>query len=126
MSKKILLIDDDQITNFFNKKVIEQIGNSYDIKSFTSVSEAINFLKLNKHVWFPNIILLDIFMPIKNGWDFLEEFHHEFGDLSQVIKLYMLSSSVYSEDVVRAKNHILVKDYIYKPLSKDIMGSLLD
>ena len=126
MSKRILLIDDDPITNFFNQKLITQTTASIEVKAVTSVSDAIIFLRMNKDKWIPDFIFLDIFMPIKNGWDFLEEFQQEFNSLSTTIKLFMLSSSVYAEDVNKAKNHYLVIDYISKPLSEKWLNEILN
>ena len=126
MSKRILLIDDDQVTNFFNQKLITQTTASIEVKAVTSVSDAIIFLRMNKDKWIPDFIFLDIFMPVKNGWDFLEEFQMEFNSLSSSIKLFMLSSSVYAEDVNKAKNHYLVNDYISKPLSEKFLNEILN
>jgi CheY-like chemotaxis protein len=89
------------------------------------VVEAIEFLRKNKNFWIPDIIFLDIFMPIKNGWDFLDEFQQEFQNEATTIKLYMLSSSVYNDDILKAKDHYMVKDYISKPLSNDMLGDIL-
>jgi CheY-like chemotaxis protein len=64
-------------------------------------------------------------MPIKNGWDFLEEFQQEFQNEATTVKLYMLSSSVYSDDITKAKDHYMVKDYISKPLSVHMLEDIL-
>jgi CheY-like chemotaxis protein len=125
MAKKILLIDDDQITNFFNKKLIEKSDVPIDVYTVTSVEEAILFLRDKKNFWVPDVILLDVFMPIKNGWDFLEEFQQEFQNEATTVKLYMLSSSVYSDDITKAKDHYMVKDYISKPLSVHMLEDIL-
>lgn len=125
MTKKILLIDDDQVTNFFNRKLIEQSDAPIEVKTVSSVSDAITFLRENKSYWFPDVIFVDIFMPIKSGWDFLEEFQQEFETNATTIKLYMLSSSNHNDDIKKAKNHYLVKDYISKPLSSNMLGDIL-
>ena len=125
MTKKILLIDDDQVTNFFNRKLIEQSNTPIEVKTVNSVTDAITFLRDNKNYWIPDVIFVDIFMPIKSGWDFLEEFQQEFETNATTIKLYMLSSSTHNEDINKAKDHYLVKDYISKPLSSNILGDIL-
>lgn len=125
MIKKILLIDDDQITNFFNQKLLENSKSPIEVKTVTSVIEAIDFLRSNKNYWIPDVILLDVFMPIKSGWDFLDEFQKEFQSESTSVRLYMLSSSEFDEDITKAKEHILVKDYISKPLSTNMLGEIL-
>lgn len=125
MIKRILLIDDDQVTNFLNRKLIEQSNVPIEVKTVISVTEAIAFLRENKNHWIPDVIFIDIFMPIKSGWDFLDEFQKEFESQATTIKLYMLSSSSENEDVTKAKDHFLVKDYISKPLSKNMLGDIL-
>ncbi|NHN27810.1 response regulator [Flavobacterium jejuense] len=125
MTKKILLIDDDQVTNFFNRKLIEQSNAPLEVKTVSSVTDAITFLRENKNYWFPDVIFVDIFMPIKSGWDFLEEFQQEFESHATTIKLYMLSSSNHHDDINKAKDHYLVKDYISKPLSSNMLGDIL-
>jgi response regulator of citrate/malate metabolism len=117
MIQKILLIDDDEITNFFNRKLIKTSNPLLDINTVSSVKQAMDFLRKNKSDTFPDIIFLDIFMPVKNGWDFLEEFQNEFGKDTSGINLYMLSSSIYLDDITKANDHKLVKGYITKPLS---------
>ena len=125
MTKRILLIDDDQVTNFLNRKLIEQSNSPLEVKTVTSVEDAIVFLRENKNYWIPDVIFVDIFMPIKSGWDFLEEFQQEFESHATTIKLYMLSSSTEDEHITKAKDHFLVKDYISKPLSKNMLGDIL-
>ncbi|NJM80657.1 MAG: response regulator, partial [Flavobacterium sp.] len=104
---------------------IEQSSTPLEVKTVTSVQDAIDFLRENKNNWIPDVIFVDIFMPIKSGWDFLEEFQQEFETQATTIKLYMLSSSNEEEDITKAKDHFLVKDYISKPLSKNMLGDIL-
>jgi response regulator of citrate/malate metabolism len=125
MIQKILLIDDDEITNFFNRKLIKNSNPLLDINTVSSVKQAMDFLRKNKSDTFPDIIFLDIFMPVKNGWDFLEEFQNEFGKDTSGINLYMLSSSIYLDDITKANDHKLVKGYITKPLSSSTLNNIL-
>ena len=64
------------------------------------------------------IILLDISMPVMDGWHFLEEYALLMPKMSKKNNLYMFSSSISQIDIERAKNNPLVKDYIFKPLQK--------
>jgi response regulator of citrate/malate metabolism len=125
MVQKILLIDDDEITNFFNRKLIQNSNPLAGVHTVSSVTQAMEFLRINKSDTFPNIIFLDIFMPVKNGWDFLEEFQNEFGKDTSGINLYMLSSSIYLDDITKANNHKLVKGYLTKPLSSSTLNNIL-
>jgi len=67
----------------------------------------------------PDYILLDINMPIMNGWEFLDEYTRLNIDPSGKSKVFIISSSVFSNDINKARSYPLVKDFISKPLNVD-------
>jgi CheY-like chemotaxis protein len=67
----------------------------------------------------PDYILLDINMPIMNGWEFLDEYKRLNIDPQGKTKIYIISSSVFSNDINKARSYPLVKDFISKPLNVD-------
>ena len=73
----------------------------------------------------PDIIFLDINMPITDGWGFLEEFHELKKTLGKDIKIYMVSSSIDPRDHNRAKNIPEVTEYMEKPVSMSKFSELL-
>ena len=119
MRPKVFIVDDDEINNFLCKKIIKLSDFSDDISSFKSVDLALKFIEdnINTPNNLPDIIFLDINMPIKNGWDFIEEYTVLKEKFNKEIQIYMLSSSVYEKDVSRAQSLNMVIDYIPKPLS---------
>jgi CheY-like chemotaxis protein len=72
----------------------------------------------------PEIIFLDINMPVMNGWDLLEELEHIKSSFSKLPRIYILSSTVDPEDYKRAKSFDAVVDFISKPLSKEILQNI--
>ncbi len=90
----IFLIDDDTIALTINEAVIRLTGFSLDIQTFESANSALSVLSVTDYSSFPDVIFLDINMPVKDDWEFLDEFE----GLPQVAlpkcKVYMLSSSV--------------------------------
>ena len=74
----------------------------------------------------PDIIFLDISMPIMDGWEFLEEYEQIEAQFEKKIKLYMFSSSISPHDMERAKQFSAVLDFIIKPLSKEKITELLN
>ncbi len=119
--KKVLIIDDDEISNFISQKLLEQCKVAEEINSYDNAREALTFIDtcISRGKAVPDMILLDINMPLMNGWDFLKRFEAIPGISKETTKLYILSSSVYSKDFDTAAKHELVSGYIVKPLSKE-------
>ena len=125
--KTLTLIDDDNIFVFLTKKTI-QLTNLVDlIKVFENGLDAINYLKENRDnpEVLPEIILLDLSMPIMNGWQFLEEFTKINSSIGKKITIYICSSSISHDDISRAKSISEVSDYIIKPVTKDKLIDLI-
>ncbi len=111
------IIDDDPIFVFGIKKVMELIDFCEGIMVFKNGQEALNNLSaiISAKEELPDVILLDLNMPVLDGWQFLEEFIKI--PCEKEILIYVVSSSVDPEDVLRAKSYEGVSDYIVKPIS---------
>jgi CheY-like chemotaxis protein len=124
----ICLVDDDKIYQFAARKTIEATGMVQSIKSFVNGEEAIHFLE--KCIEFdpagiPDIIFLDINMPIMNGWEFLEAYNNLVQRLPKKVTIYMVSSSVDEYDINKSRQFEEVTDYIIKPVHKERFKQLL-
>lgn len=119
----ILIIDDDQINNFLFSRIIKITGVSESTETVTSAQKGLTLLeqKINAGEPLPDIIFLDINMPLMNGWEFLDKYQKLPLQARREINLYMLSSSDYHEDINKAKSYEDVVDYITKPLTKEIL-----
>ena len=128
MSDKInlLVIDDDDINIFIIKKIVEKTGYEAQMVAKTNGQLAVDYLtELNVNQQpFPQLILIDINMPVLNGWEFLEAY--EKLNIEQDIDMYMLSSSVYENDIEKAKTYKTVKGFISKPLSIERLIELFE
>ncbi len=116
----LMIIDDDEINNFIVARIIAKIPN-INAKVDTCLNgqiaiDLLNTLKEDPSL-LPDIIFLDINMPVMNGWEFLNEFERIKKSLNKNIKIFMLSSSVYNDDINLAKNYTAVNSFISKPLS---------
>ena len=122
----MLVIDDDDINIFIIKKVIEKTGYEVDMISKSNGQLAVDYLTsiANNVEIFPHIILVDINMPVLNGWEFLEAYE-KLNILQRKVDLYMLSSSVYEYDIEKAKSFKSVNGFISKPLTIDRLKELL-
>lgn len=117
--KTACIIDDDEIYVWTVQRLIDISKICENVMVFHNGEEAINSLKplLESGENAPEVILLDINMPIMDGWDFLEEFVKI--KCKKKTTLYMISSSNNEEDIQRAKEIEVVNDFIVKPLSME-------
>jgi CheY-like chemotaxis protein len=122
----LLVIDYDYINIFIIKKIVEKTGYDINMVAKTNGQLAIEHLNtvLSSNQPFPHLILIDINMPVLNGWEFLEAYDNL--DVSQQVDMYMLSSSVYENDIEKAKTYKKVKGFISKPLSINRLIELFD
>lgn len=124
----IALIDDDETFIYISKRLLKDINNIKQIEVFNNGLDALNYIKLNSKnpKLLPEIIFLDLSMPIMDGWQFLEEFINlNPTDLEKII-IYICSSSISPHDINRAKSISAVTDYIIKPLCKEDFGRLIN
>lgn len=125
MSKKInniLLIDDDTVNNFIVINTLNKLDITENVDSVLNGSDGIEYLKKKIETdinQIPAIIFLDINMPIMDGWEFLEEFEKFSEDIKKQSKIYMVSSSVYEDDIAKSKLYSSVIDFISKPLMRE-------
>lgn len=119
--KTIWVIDDDPIYQIIMKKIILKSDIFSSNFSFSNGKEAIDSLKeiMMKNENFPDIILLDIEMPILDGWGFMEEIALLKPQINVEIKIYISSSSIAIEDKERAKNNPGILGYMSKPVTLD-------
>ncbi|RVT79770.1 response regulator [Flavobacterium sufflavum] len=125
---KILLVDDDTTYLFITKKILEQQQNVEQINTFMNGLEALTYLKEHSKEEnnLPNILFLDLFMPIMDGWEFLDEFKEVKSNHLNKITIYICTSSISPHDVERAKNISSVSGYIIKPISKIKLVDILN
>jgi len=115
------LIDDDYATNFFNDIMFKKSGLFDEWKIFESATEALRSLKEGVNT--PDIILLDINMPVISGWDFIDKYEAlEIENKCNCI--VMLSTSLNRFDSEKIEDRPRVKAYQAKPLSPTILKEL--
>jgi CheY-like chemotaxis protein len=119
--KKIMLVEDDEIFVFITKKIIKKAEFDGELKVFGNGQDAIEYLEGIAHQedLLPEVIFLDLAMPVLDGWGFLDEFLILKPKLVKKITIYIVSSSVSPHDIERSKKISLVSDFIVKPISKE-------
>ena len=115
----ILLVDDDEINNFISVKLIKKAILNSEIVSCLNGRFAIDQLLSRDIANLPDVIFLDINMPIMNGWEFLDEYERLKVDPERKTKIFIISSSVFSNDINKSKSYPSVVDFISKPLNME-------
>ncbi|MGC6432130.1 MAG: response regulator [Jejuia sp.] len=125
--KNLFLVDDDQLFTFLISKNIEDTELVEKITVFENGLEILNFLKQKKDTpnELPDIIFLDINMPIMDGWQFIENYEKFAHGVNKNITIYILSSSIFPRDIEKANKNSLIADYIVKPIPDDKLIALL-
>jgi CheY-like chemotaxis protein len=124
--RKYMLIDDDEIFNFLNKRILELSGTDGKISVYTSAQNALKWLKDSigeKDAW-PEIILLDIRMPIMDGFAFLDGFMQLPAEKIRMVKVFMLTSSLDEKDRKRSASYPVVYGYYSKPMTPEILREM--
>lgn len=113
---KIMLVDDQKMANFINKKLIEITGLATVVVDYTLPEKALQELENQK----PDLIFLDLNMPVINGWKFLDHLNKK----SYQTRVVIVTSSTSEIDKQKARNYTQVIDFLIKPLTKDTILSL--
>jgi CheY-like chemotaxis protein len=128
MLDSILLIDDDPITLMLCKMVIKKASFSNEIATSKNGEEALQYFDTLKQIDSnnefkkqPQLIFLDLNMPVMGGWEFLESFStSDYADYNKT-KVIILSSTIDPEDLEKSKKYPMVIDFLSKPISKEML-----
>ncbi len=124
----ILLVEDDDTTNFYNQFLIENLSIADQVAVALNGQEALEYLEKAGHgdAVTPDLILLDINMPVMNGFEFIEQYEQLPAEWKSKILVVMLTTSLHPADLARAQEHPAIKEYFYKPLLKERLGDLVE
>ena len=129
----ILIVDDDEISNLFNKIFIGKLGLDVEVEFASNGKEALDRLNLttisgkNEPIQLPCLLLLDVKMPVMNGWEFLKAYEESVSNvIRDEVVIVMLTTSKDEGDVIAAMNNPNVKKFLQKPLSEGKFKQLID
>ena len=128
----ILVIDDDEPTNFFTRIILEEWGGCKHIKTVQSGQEALDYLAQSEAPGAdpetspsPDLIFLDINMPAMNGWEFLDEYTKLSIPPQHKIIMVMLTTSLFPDDLAKSKSRPEVSGFENKPLTIEKLERLI-
>ncbi len=128
----VMFIDDDEPTNYFNQMIVEKSGCTDYIKVAQSGQEALDYLTNSVHSGSgeinyscPSLIFLDINMPAMNGWEFLDKYKNLTKEQKAHIVVVMLTTSLFPEDIVKAREMPEISGFENKPLTAEKLDKVL-
>ncbi len=119
--KTCLLIDDNYIDNFVTSRLLESCKFADNIVVRQSSAEAIEALRDGSLT--PDVIFLDLRMPVMDGFEFLQEFD-KLEINKEAIKVFMLSSSLDPTDLRRSHANKYITQFVHKPITKQVLEEL--
>jgi CheY-like chemotaxis protein len=122
---KVLIVDDDFIYRKISSKMLNLIEPSLQIEECANGEIGLAALKSQSDLSQKTIVLLDINMPILDGWGFLEEVEKQrFYEIPR-LEIYLVTSSTDQSDILKAGKYSFLKGFIHKPLSKENIEKIL-
>ncbi len=131
--RSILLVDDDHISNLFNKIFISKLELDVEVDIAVNGQVALDFIKgtettkMKSSLLSPCLLLLDINMPVMNGWEFLEAYESTIEKpMKNAIFIVVLTTSEEEADKVKALGNPNVREFVQKPLSERKIKALIN
>lgn len=126
--ESICIIDDDHIFVYGVKRLIHEVKLAEDLMVYENAVDALDEIRTmaGEGKSLPRVIFLDLNMPMMNGWEFLDEFLQIDHKDTHQTWVYIMSSSVNPQDLMRINNYSIVKNYILKPVTAEDLENILE
>jgi CheY-like chemotaxis protein len=126
MLNKVFFIDDDSVALMLNRKLIEKTSFANEMITALNGKIALDYYQdlLNQPEVpedYPNLVFLDLNMPIMDGWEFLEEFSKPAFKRFENTRIVVLSSSIDPADLHRSQQYSMVVDFVQKPVTVEVL-----
>lgn len=130
MTKKlncVLLVDDDELTNFLHKIILEETVVTKHIEVAETAKEGLHLLKCPKFAGCenPELVFLDLNMPGMSGWDFIEKYQETRNEHETPSLIYILTTSANPDDKKKAEGIEDIAGFLSKPLTSEMIGEIM-
>jgi len=125
--KSLIFVDDDPAANYIHKLVLKKLNSHIEPEFFLTANNALTYLSKINHPQRtdPDIIFVDINMPVMDGWDFVREYTNTFFTPQRKQCIIMFSSLITPDDVKKASEYEVIFDLVEKPLSVILLTGVL-
>jgi CheY-like chemotaxis protein len=122
----VMIIDDNIIDLYISSRMITKNNFGKNVLQYTGAEEALKYLQDNqKNISeLPEIIFVDIYMPIMSGFEFLQAYDKLSSTLKNHCKAYIISSTIDSDDIARSRNDKNVVSFQVKPITKEFLDRI--
>ena len=131
--KSVLLVDDDPAATFINKVFIRNLPLDVDVYAATDGKDALDLLdeisvSLNgQESFIPCLLILDIKMPVMDGWEFLDAYMDRYSkEIKNNITVVVTTMSQDERDIIKASNNPMIKEFVQKPLSDEKLLEIIE
>ncbi len=129
MFRKVMVVNDDEISLFVSSKMISKTTFAEDV---ITAGNGLKALQVFDHLLLnskgpadvPELVFLDLHMPVMDGWEFLEVFSEKYAYIFPSVRFVILSSSIDPDDIIKLKRFSRVIDLIRHPISFEILNEL--
>lgn len=129
MFRKVLVVNDDEISLFVSSRMIAKTGFAAEIITAVNGLKALQvfdqlLLNSKEPAEVPELVFLDLHMPVMDGWEFLELFSEKYAYIFPSVRFAILSSSIDPDDLYKIKRFSAIVDMVPTPLSFEILSGL--
>ncbi|WP_347053543.1 response regulator [Flavobacterium olei] len=123
----VMIIDDNNVDLYITSRMISKNNFGKNILLYTSAEEALRYLRDHQDdkALLPEIIFVDIYMPLMSGFEFLEEYDKFDASLKNEIRTYIVSSTIDKQDIARSEANKNVVCFQVKPITKDFLDRIV-
>lgn len=122
----VMLVDDDEAVNYFHREILEDTGFAKHIIVADNASKALSLLEKadNEACCNPDVIFLDLNMPLMCGWDFVQRLVDKKTGDSTLPLIFILTALVNVNNVKRADGNEIISGFFPKPLTEEILDEI--